>query len=58
MKLGLFTPVLGKLTFKEMLAKVGELEKVTAIELGTGGWPGPRADCATYDNAITDARAS
>ena len=40
MKLGLFTPVLGKLTFKAMLAKVRELEKVTAIELGTGGWPG------------------
>ena len=40
MKLGLFTPVLGKLPFKDMLAKVRELEKVTAIELGTGGWPG------------------
>ncbi len=25
---------------------------------GTGGCPPPRADCATNDNAITDARAS
>ena len=24
---------------------------------GTGGWPIPRADCATNDSAITDARA-
>ena len=40
MKLGLFTPVFGKLTFKEMLAKVRALGRCTAIELGTGGWPG------------------
>jgi sugar phosphate isomerase/epimerase len=40
MKLGLFTPVFGKLDVKEMLAKVRTLEKVQAIELGTGGWPG------------------
>ena len=40
MKLGLFTPVLAKLEVKEMLAKVRSLEKVTAIELGTGAWPG------------------
>jgi sugar phosphate isomerase/epimerase len=40
MKLGLFTPVFGKLDVKEMLAKVRALEKVQAIELGTGGWPG------------------
>lgn len=40
MKLGLFTPVFGKLNVKEMLAKVRALEKVQAIELGTGGWPG------------------
>ena len=24
---------------------------------GTGGWPAPRADCATNDRAMTDARA-
>ena len=40
MKLGLFTPVFGKLDAKAMLAKVRALEKVQAIELGTGGWPG------------------
>ena len=40
MKLGLFTPVLARLDLKEMLAKVRSLGKVTAIELGTGAWPG------------------
>jgi sugar phosphate isomerase/epimerase len=40
MKLGLFTPVFGKLTFTEMLAKVRSFEKIQAIELGTGAWPG------------------
>ena len=40
MKLGLFTPVLGNLSFAAMLAKVRALEKVQAVELGTGGWPG------------------
>lgn len=40
MKLGLFTPVFGKLTQQEMLAKVRALGRVQAIELGTGGWPG------------------
>ena len=40
MKLGVFTPVFGGLSFDEMLAKVRALEKVQAIEIGTGGWPG------------------
>jgi sugar phosphate isomerase/epimerase len=40
MKLGLFTPVFGKLGLDDMLAKVRSLDKVTAIELGTGAWPG------------------
>jgi sugar phosphate isomerase/epimerase len=40
MKLGLFTPVFGKLNTKDMLAKVQALKKVQAIEIGTGGWPG------------------
>jgi sugar phosphate isomerase/epimerase len=40
MKLGLFTPVFGKLDVKAMLAKVRTLEKVHAVEIGTGGWPG------------------
>jgi sugar phosphate isomerase/epimerase len=40
MKLGVFTPVFGGLSTKEMLAKVQSLRHVQAIELGTGGWPG------------------
>ena len=40
MKLGVFTPVFGKLAFPEMLAAVRALRHVSALELGTGGWPG------------------
>src|SRR5690348_9550186 len=40
MKLGLFTPVFGKLTQQQMLAKVRALGRIQALELGTGGWPG------------------
>jgi sugar phosphate isomerase/epimerase len=40
MKLGVFTPVFGRLTTTEMLAKVQSLQHVQAIELGTGAWPG------------------
>lgn len=40
MKLGLFTPVFGTLAFPEMIAAVRELRHVSALELGTGGWPG------------------
>ena len=40
MKLGVFTPVFGKLAFPEMLEAVAALRHVTALELGTGGWPG------------------
>jgi len=40
MKLGVFTPVFGGLNVQQMLAKVRALEKVQAIEIGTGGWPG------------------
>ena len=40
MKLGIFTPVFGKLCTEKMLAKVQSLGKVQAIELGTGAWPG------------------
>ncbi len=52
MKLGLFTPVFGKLTAKDMLAKVRSLEKVTAIELGTGAWPG--SDHVEVDTYLND----
>jgi sugar phosphate isomerase/epimerase len=40
MKLGLFTPVFGNLDVPTMLSRVTALQHVTAIELGTGGWPG------------------
>jgi sugar phosphate isomerase/epimerase len=40
MKLGVFTPVFGGVTVHDMLAKIRALEKVQAIEIGTGGWPG------------------
>ena len=56
MKLGLFTPVFGKLPFKEMLAKVRSLEKVRAIELGTGSWPG--SDHLDVDKLLKDDGAS
>jgi sugar phosphate isomerase/epimerase len=39
-KLGVFTPALGHLGVKEMLARVRALRHVQAVELGTGGWPG------------------
>jgi sugar phosphate isomerase/epimerase len=66
MKLGLFTPVFGKMTFAEMLAKVRSFKKIEAIEIGTGAWPGrdhidPDALLASADRArdyrkqITDA---
>ena len=40
MKLGVFTPVFGKLGVPEMLAKVKSFPTIEAVELGTGGWPG------------------
>lgn len=40
MKLGVFTPVFGNLAFPDMLAAVRDLGHVSAVELGTGGWPG------------------
>jgi sugar phosphate isomerase/epimerase len=66
MKLGVFTPVFGKLAFPEMLEAVGALRHVSAVELGTGGWPGrdhidPDGllacpdDARTYRRQIADA---
>ena len=43
MKLGVFTPVFGDLSFDAMIAKVRALETVQAVELGTGGWPAARS---------------
>jgi sugar phosphate isomerase/epimerase len=56
MKLGLFTPVFGKMTFDEMIAKVRSLKKVHTLEIGTGAWPGcdhidPDALLASADRA-------
>ena len=56
MKLGLFTPVLGKLDTQQMLAKVRALGKVHALELGTGGWPG--GDHLDLDALLNDGRAA
>ena len=57
MKLGLFTPVFAKLSVKDMLAKVRSLDKVKAIELGTGAWPG--SDHVDVDAYLKDkGRAS
>ena len=54
MKLGLFTPVFGKLTTSEMVAKVKSLGSVQALELGTGGWPG--SDHLDLDSLVNDQR--
>src|SRR5262245_3446146 len=40
MKLGVFTPVFAALPFDGMLDAVCALRHVSAVELGTGGWPG------------------
>ena len=40
MKLGLFTPVFGKLSFTELLDELKRYPQITMLELGTGGWPG------------------
>lgn len=66
MQLGVFTPVFGKLAFPAMLAAVSALRHVSAIELGTGGWPGRDhvdpdgllacpTDAATYRQRVADA---
>jgi sugar phosphate isomerase/epimerase len=54
MKLGLFTPVFGRLSTSEMLARVKALGKVQALELGTGGWPG--SDHLDLDSLVNDQR--
>src|SRR5947207_7548543 len=51
MKLGLFTPVFGKLNVHQMLVRVRSLEKIQALELGTGCWPG-------HDHLDLDALAA
>jgi sugar phosphate isomerase/epimerase len=54
MKLGVFTPVFGKLTLTEMLDNVRSLQKLQAIEIGTGGWPGH--DHLDLDALLADER--
>jgi len=56
MKLGLFTPVFGKFDTRQMLAKVQALGKITAIELGTGGWPG--SDHLDLESLTSDPQAA
>lgn len=53
MKLGLFTPVFGNLDVPTMLSRVKALQHVTAIELGTGGWPG--SSHLDLDKLLADA---
>ena len=66
MKLGLFTPVFGNLDVPTMLSRVRALQHVTAIELGTGGWPGnshidpdkllaDAGEASAFKRRITDA---
>src|SRR5437660_1364125 len=55
MKLGLFTPVFGKLNQVQMLEKVRALG-IQAIELGTGGWPG--RDHLDVDRLLADDRSA
>ena len=40
MKLGLFTPIFGKLSFDELLNELAHYPAIQALELGCGGWPG------------------
>jgi sugar phosphate isomerase/epimerase len=56
MKLGLFTPVYGKLDTAQMLAKVRTFPAITALELGTGGWPGQ--DHLDLDALLADRSAA
>ena len=69
MRLGVFTPVFGHLTLPDMLEAVRGLQHVTAVELGTGCWPGNQhldlaslLDCPTraaaYRQQLADAGVS
>ncbi len=40
MRIGLFTPVFGRLSFDELLRELKRYPAVQSLELGTGGWPG------------------
>lgn len=40
MKLGLFTPIFGTLSFDELLNELSHYPAIQAVELGCGGWPG------------------
>lgn len=40
MRLGLFTPAFGTLTFEELLAQLAQYPQITRLEVGCGGWPG------------------
>lgn len=66
MQLGLFTPVFGHLSFSDMLKEVARYPQITALEIGTGGWPGSPhidveallasdAEARDYRNRVKDA---
>jgi len=56
MKLGLFTPVFGAQSQREMIDRVRALGKIQAVELGTGGWPG--SDHLDVDRLLNDQSAA
>ena len=56
MKLGLFTPVFGAQSQREMIDRVRALGKIQAVELGTGGWPG--RDHLDVDRLLNDQSAA
>ena len=55
MKLGVFTVLLAKLSFDDMLTRVAEAG-IEAIELGTGGYPG--SDHADVDALLDDPESA
>ncbi len=57
MELGLFTPVFGQQSFTEMLERVAPYKHITALEIGTGGWPGsPHIDVDACLGSAATAR--
>lgn len=56
MKLGLFTPVFGQLSFNDLLAELRKYPEIEALELGTGGYPGSGHVDVDALLAGTDAR--
>lgn len=58
MQLGLFTPVFSQYSLDEMLVELKRYSQITALEIGTGGWPGSsHIDLdACLDDSVTAQR--